>query len=375
MDSDERVQAAVGLRKPDRVPVAPDMDVYIAPFSGITQRELLFDFTKAESALETCWSELRWDAHHQFLGGCGRFIKLGLPVDFRLPGVDGHGEDELMQAVEKPLAGPEVYEEISERGYLPVHARQVRAVNPELRRPTLTPGFAVGFARYAVRLRRHNKGWERRGLPCLGGSMPNVTAFDILSGVRSVEEFSKDLFREPELVLRALSVVNRFTTGQMVRTSKLFGSRYCFIGSARPSASFISPRLFERFALPFLVDSIAAVVGAGLVPFLHFDSDWTPMLRYFRELPRARCILNIDESTDISTAKEILWDHMCIMGNVSAALLKLGDPGEVESHCERLIREIGAGGGFILSSSCSVPPDARPENVRAMVDSVWRCRP
>lgn len=65
-----------------------------------------------------------------------------------------------------------------------------------------------------------------------------------------------------------------------------------------------------------------------------------------------------------------MGDHICICGDLPATLLSLGTPEEVDAYCERLIREVGRGGGFILSSGCSTPPDAKPENVRAMVDAV-----
>jgi uroporphyrinogen-III decarboxylase len=61
---------------------------------------------------------------------------------------------------------------------------------------------------------------------------------------------------------------------------------------------------------------------------------------------------------------------MCIMGDVPATLLKLGQPDEVHAYCRRLIDEIGFDGGFILSSGCTVPIDSKPENVKAMIESV-----
>ncbi len=63
------------------------------------------------------------------------------------------------------------------------------------------------------------------------------------------------------------------------------------------------------------------------------------------------------------------------MGDVPATLLKLAEPEEVEGYCEKLIREVGADGGFILSSGCDVPIDAKPENVKAMLQSVQKFKP
>jgi len=102
------------------------------------------------------------------------------------------------------------------------------------------------------------------------------------------------------------------------------------------------------------------------------DNDWTPLFGFFADWPRGKCVVNLDGTSDIFKAKEILGDVMCIMGDVPASLLKLGEPDEVDAYCRRLIDEVGAGGGFILSSGCDVPIDARPENVQAMIQSVRR---
>ena len=102
---------------------------------------------------------------------------------------------------------------------------------------------------------------------------------------------------------------------------------------------------------------------------LIFDANWNRDLERLREFPKAKCILSLDSKTDIFLAKKVLGDHMCIMGDVPPALLSLGTPGEVTAYCKRLINEVGPG-GFILSSGCDVPFDAKYENVKAMVESV-----
>ena len=61
-----------------------------------------------------------------------------------------------------------------------------------------------------------------------------------------------------------------------------------------------------------------SAVEEGAIPVLHFDADWTRDLERFKEFPKAKCVLSLDGKTDIFKAKEVLGDHMCLMGDVPA---------------------------------------------------------
>ncbi|MBW1788591.1 MAG: uroporphyrinogen decarboxylase, partial [Deltaproteobacteria bacterium] len=75
--------------------------------------------------------------------------------------------------------------------------------------------------------------------------------------------------------------------------------------------------------------------------------------------------------TDIFRAKEILGDHMCLMGDVPAMMLFHKSPDDVSEYCSKLIRELGPE-GFILQSGCDIPENAKLENVQAMVAAVFK---
>ena len=68
-------------------------------------------------------------------------------------------------------------------------------------------------------------------------------------------------------------------------------------------------------------------------------------------------------------AKEILGDRVCLFGNVPASLLVYGSVSDVEKYCRGLIKDCAEGGGFILATECETPWDAKPENVRAIIDT------
>lgn len=69
-------------------------------------------------------------------------------------------------------------------------------------------------------------------------------------------------------------------------------------------------------------------------------------------------------------AKGVLGGSVCIAGDVPNNLPAVGTPGEVAEYCKKLVQVVGDGGGFVTFSGCAVPVDAKPENVRAMIETV-----
>ena len=66
-------------------------------------------------------------------------------------------------------------------------------------------------------------------------------------------------------------------------------------------------------------------------------------------------------------AKEVLGDVVCLKGNVPLSMLVGGTPDDIRDYCKKLIDKVGKGGGFIMDAS-TVLDDAKPENLKAMVD-------
>jgi uroporphyrinogen-III decarboxylase len=106
----------------------------------------------------------------------------------------------------------------------------------------------------------------------------------------------------------------------------------------------------------------------GVIPIFHLDSNWDRGLEYFRELPTKKCIMSLDSTTDIRKAKEIVGDMMCIMGDVPAYMTAFGTYEEVYEHTMKLIDDIGPT-GYIVSSGCDIPANAKMETVQAIADA------
>jgi len=277
------------------------------------------------------------------------------------------GDDELFQIIEEEVMTPADHERLLAVGYPRWSMDYLVALQPGLspgRRGRATVTWQ--FIQMALRIRGNAGRLTKRGIvPAFysGGYPP----FDFFSLARSFAKFSEDLYDCPELVQKACDAsVDPILKTMMQPLMVNRGKRVC-IYPMRSSTTFISPKMFEERALGDLVHMVEFFVQRGITPILHCDANWTPLLPCFREMPRASCILELDEDTDIFAAKEVLGDWMCLKGNVSAVLLAFAETGEVEAHCEKLIREVGHAGGFILGSGCEVPLNARAENVEAMI--------
>ena len=131
----------------------------------------------------------------------------------------------------------------------------------------------------------------------------------------------------------------------------------------------MSPTQFDTFYWPGLKKVAEAMTDMGMVYVPLYEADWTSRLEHLLEFPKGKTIARF-ALTDLVKAKEILGGHTCIMGGVPHSILQTASPQQIEEHCKNLIETVGKGGGFILSTNTGITNDAKPENVKAMVDAV-----
>jgi uroporphyrinogen-III decarboxylase len=230
------------------------------------------------------------------------------------------------------------------------------------------PGTREAFNAWTPIIPEVIKACRDRGIVTLAPVVATIP-YEFFCGGRSMKEFLLDLYRRGDKVQAAMDVALPVLIGGMREAIRGLGAVGLWIGGWRSASEFIAPRLWERFVFPYFKQMVDAAVEEGAIPILHFDANWDRDLERLRDFPKAKCVLSLDGKTDIFKAKEILGDHMCIMGDVPPRMLSLGTPQEVTAYGKRLINEVGPA-GFILSSGCDVPIDAKHENVKAMIDSV-----
>ena len=214
--------------------------------------------------------------------------------------------------------------------------------------------------------RRFEERMREEGFPTQGGGMAQAP-FDLLGDfLRGTKGLMIDMYRRPEMVLRAVEMLLPLEIERGITTAKMSGSKLVFIALHKGLDGFMSPEQFKRFYWPTLRELVLALIGADLVPYLFWEGVCTSRLDTIKDIPPGKAMYRF-EATDIFKAKDALRDRVCIRGNVPVSILATGTPDDVKAYCKRLIDYVGKGGGFLMDSSAGVT-DARPANLRAMFE-------
>jgi hypothetical protein len=351
-----RILKAVALETPDRVPVVLEYSGFAA---YATQTPMAKFLKSPDRNLATMIEAF------QLIGGgdainYGAFWPYGLCYDYmakvRVPGVD-LPPDDMWQVVETHVLQRADYDRVLEIGWPDFFETfmQEKILN-DVPAEYLPPDRKSPDAQ---------KAWRSVGMPVLtGGDI--TTPFELLCGARSLTEFAVDLVEIPDKVEAVMNSIAPHLARDTVHRASNKGYPLVWVGGWQTAPCMLSPAMWNRFVWPYFRQIVDEVVDGGLIALLHLDANWTRELERFKELPGGRCILALDGETDIFKAKQVLGDHLCIMGDVPASLLYLGQPQEIHDYCTRLIRELGPN-GFILQSGCDIPANARLESVQAMV--------
>lgn len=381
LNSGQRLEAAVRCEHLEWVPVAPMIYYFAANYAGITMHELWSDWAKYESAIRKCYNELGpWDIYYNICPVSPTAYQTCLLMKVKYPGVD-LGKDNICQFDEREFMTPEDYDWIlnyhgAEFMLYSEHTfRTLAKFMPEYKNLGVAARakFYWAVVKNFLVWRKHFKWWKDQGVAVLSGSM-SESPFDQFSMSRSMEPFSLDLIDRPEKVKAAAKKLSRSFAQMHINLCRVSGVKRMLLFVHRSSNDFISPKMFEEISLPPLQEICELMVDAGVTPILHCDGNWDKNLKLLRKLPPKKCIIQFDGPTNIFRAKQEIGDVHCLFGDVNAYDFVMSGPNMIDEYCHRLIEEVGKGGGFILAAGCEIPPNAKPENVRAMIQAPKKYR-
>lgn len=197
--------------------------------------------------------------------------------------------------------------------------------------------------------------------------------YSIPDGAR-LEEFSYRLADEPDKVKAdAEAMVNSSIewVEKIHRHGGLDGlalcSDYCF-----NNGPFMSPRLFGEFVTPYLAQLTKAYRDMGLYVIKHTDGDIMPIIDQLVETnPHALHSLDPQGNVDIAKVKKLYGHKVCLIGNVSCAMLDTGSERECIESALYCLKHGMPGGGYIFSTSNCIYTGMRLSRYDLILD-VWR---
>lgn len=183
-----------------------------------------------------------------------------------------------------------------------------------------------------------------------------------------LETFSIALHEDPSLVEAVLECYSDWAA-QVGRRASDMG--FDFLWTADDLAFKTGPLLSPQMFRDIIVPHIRKVADAISIPWVfHSDGDLTTLLPDLIDLGISAFNPIEPGAMDIVEVKQ-RWGHqICLLGNVDVHLLATGSPDDVTQEVRRLLQAVGPGGGYILSSGNSLASYCKPENVRAMIDTL-----
>ncbi len=357
----ERLECALNLEKPDRVPIWPDVTTSsAAALTGVKFWEVADQGFDAQQDVELRFFDEYggWDAANPALtyeaytvGG----FKVKKPTE----------DSPEVQFLEAEHTRYEDYDIIAEVGWFPFVRDHLIYRITDFK---TVEEYDALFGEVIAGTIRAIDEYRKRGV-FIYYSQPNNHPFFTLSLSRSMVKFTEDLYYRPEMVEKAISKMTEDFISFGVGLCKDTGTTIMKMAEERASAYFYPLEIFEKFWWPYTEQIVDAFWSEGIRISFHLDTCWDKNIPFFKRLPRKSFILELDGATDIFATKEVLRNHACIASDVHPTLMSLGTPEEMVAYCKRLIDEVGGDGGHILSTGCSLPAAARKENFIAMLET------
>ena len=396
----KRVQDAIALKVPDRVPIwFQDLSFFPARYAGVTYKDFMYDSNLLFSAYKKTITELEPDMYfnpgHAIHTPADALEAMSCKqIKWPGGGVDPDlsfqfVEDEYIKADEYDLLFKDMTDFVI-RVYLPRVFGKLEVFRklPALKgllggyfaMPMISivaiPEFADAFASFhkaGQALLRHNianakfqEDMVESGFPCSTGAI-TLAPFDLISDtLRGMKGAMLDMYRQPDNLLKLIDLLTPMMIDQAVALTEVSGNPAVFIPLHRGAHGFMSLKQFERFYWPSLKKLLLALIEKGITPCPFFEGDYTSRLEFLAELPPGK-ILGLFDSTDIYKAKDIIGKTMCMSGMMPLSVLQLGTPDSVKDYAKKLIDVVGKDGGFIMGPR-SAMDECNPELVKVWVE-------
>lgn len=335
MNSIERVQAAIDLRPPDRVPVDLHNFQPAAKAMGVSLAEVFQNGELLAEAMLKAWREF---GHDMIL------LENGTACNAQACGVEVVYRDNAAPAAHKPIL------------------KRLEDVE-KLEVPDPDTTFPMSEVIKATRILSREIG-DQAWIVARADQGP----MDLAAQLIGIQELmlAIALEEQPELIHQLLDFSRRVATRYAYALIEA-GGRSTSIGEPIAGPDLLSPKHYRKY--PFIHEKrmVDELKQAGIILANHICGNTIPIIDDF--VATGAQILEIDHKTDKQRAKDAARHKSCLLGPINTSLLLEGTPQEVEDACREAIEIMAPDSGFILGPGCAMDPDVPADNIHALVEA------
>ena len=195
--------------------------------------------------------------------------------------------------------------------------------------------------------------------------------FTMAGNIAPVASLCRWMLKKPALAHRLMRLATDHIVEVVGRWCEAFGADRVIPQMWEPltANTIISPGQFERFVLPYLVESSDKMLAMGVRHLLyHICGDQNKNLPLWARVPTGDPgLCSFGAEVDLIDAIRHLGARNVIIGNIDPQVFLTEAPGRIYELCRIAIdKGRAAPRGFMLSSGCEIPPDAPPYHVYMM---------
>ena len=396
----KRVNDAIALKEPDRVPMTPSPSIFPIFHAGYTMAQAIYD----ESLEIGRVSMLKY--LHDFdpdngtaitnYVGEGRLMELQQPTTMRWSGMPGNpiGDNSLQQFIEFPILLDDEFDEYfndqtkwTVQKSLPRNSdllkpladfhlgRGVQGLAAAVSKPEMREMIKTlweindGYAEYFKKRNAISREIEEAGYPMLRAPFMCAVPFDHYSDfLRGTLLSLADLYENPDEVRRFIDATFEQTIAMIKASKGKDDGKQVFMALHKGMDGFMSDQHYREYYWSHLQQIICALIEANKIPYIYTEGKYNSRLDCLTEVPPGKVLYHFEE-VDMAEAKRKLGNIACISGGFPPFLLNYGTKQQVIDECKRLIDVCAPGGGFIFETAYGLDY-AIEENVEAMFDTV-----
>jgi len=335
MTSIERVQAAIDLRKPDRVPVDLHNFQPAAYATGMPLSEVFQDGELLAQAMLDAWREF---GHDMIL------LENGTACNAQACGVDVAYRDDAAPAAHKPLI--QSLEDVS-----------------SLEVPDPYTTFPMNEILKATKILSKEIG-DQVWICARADQGP----MDLSAQLRGMSELMLDIaLEEQQDLIHALLDYSRRVATRYAYALIECGGHSTSIGEPIAGPDLLSPNHYINYPWIHEKRMVDELKEKHIILHNHICGNTIPIVEEF--IGTGAQVLEVDHKSDPVAIKDAARHKTCLLGNIDTGLLMDGSPDQVDSACKQLIEIWMPDSGFILGPGCALGTTTPADNIHALVES------